>query len=124
MISRSLNGVFHKNLKLQRRCCIRFSNIADWHKRLTNDPMSEVADINKNDMIYDKRAMNRKAEIEATKELTRALEEVKSEGKPRKRARGNDLSSHTTGQPTRSSGQSSANISGSPLKKLKIDNGS
>lgn len=77
----------HNALKLEKRCCIRFSNMAGWHTRLANDPVSELAELQKNDEINDKRAMNRKAEMDATKELTRELEEVKSKEKSRKRAR-------------------------------------
>jgi hypothetical protein len=74
--------------------------MAGRHKRVANDPLSELAELQKVDEINDKRAMNRKTKIEATKELASTLEEVKSKEKSRKRARGNGLSSHTTRQPT------------------------
>ena len=72
-------------LRLEKRCCIRFSNMADWHKRLANDPISEVADITKNDLINDKRAQDRKAKYAEAKELAKALDEEKSKSMPKKR---------------------------------------
>lgn len=49
----------HNALKLEKRCCIRFSNMAGWHKRLANDPSSELAEIVKNDWINWKKAEER-----------------------------------------------------------------
>ena len=56
-------------LKLEKRCCIRFSNMAAWHKRLANNPMAEIAEIRKNDLINHKRA----EKIAETKGLAKAL---------------------------------------------------
>jgi hypothetical protein len=48
-------------MRLEKRCCIRFSNMAGWHKRFANDPKGEMAEIVKNDKVNWEKAQKSKA---------------------------------------------------------------
>jgi hypothetical protein len=92
----------HNALKLEKRCCIRFSNMAEWHKRLANDPSSELAEIAKNDLINRKKAEDKRAKHTETAALAEALEKEKAKSMPRNRSLDDPESGYTTESPSTS----------------------
>jgi hypothetical protein len=79
-------------LKFEKRCCIRFANMAAWHKRLANDPKTEVAELQKNDSINEKRAKK----IAEAKGVAKSLKDGKAKETKRKRDKEDDQSGYSS----------------------------
>lgn len=86
-------SVVHNALKFEKRCCIRFSTMASWHKRLANNPLGEMEEYQKNDNLNWKRAEEKRL-------LTEALAHEKATGTPSKRALDDVQSDCTTESPS------------------------